>query len=163
MSRMTQPMKRHGPTVLMIAGAAGGGVAIAIMQYASDHTTLPLVLIPFATSIVLVMGSPAAEPAQPRPLVCGHLIATLVGLVVVKLLGPSAWAAATAVALAIIAMHLTRSFHPPAGIDPLIVVHNDLSWSFLLMPVGVGALLLAAFAFAWHNLTHRGAWPVRWW
>jgi CBS-domain-containing membrane protein len=153
----------YWPIILMIAGAAGGGVAIAAMQLASDRTALPLTLIPFATSIVLVMGSPDAEPAQPRPLVLGHLVATLVGLAVVKVAGPSVWAAATAVGLAMIAMHLTRSFHPPAGIDPLIVVTYDLSWSFLVMPVAVGALLLAAFAFIWHNLMRRGAWPQRWW
>ena len=63
--------------------------------------------------------------------------------------------------LAMIAMHFARCFHPPAGIDPLIVVHNDLSWGFLLMPVAAGAVLLAAFAFAWHNLLRRGGWPAR--
>jgi CBS-domain-containing membrane protein len=155
--------KRYWPAAVMAAGAIGGAVAIALMEFASDRATMPLVLIPFATSIVLVMGSPEAEPAQPRPLVCGHLVAALVGLIVVKLLGPSAWAAAMAVGLAMIAMHLTRSFHPPAGIDPLIIVHHDLPWGFLLMPVAAGALLLAAFAYVWHNLTRRGAWPVRWW
>jgi CBS-domain-containing membrane protein len=147
----------------MTLGAAGGGVAIAVMQVLSDRTTVPLVLIPFATSIVLVMGSPDADPAQPRALVGGHLISTLIGLMVVKLVGPSPIAAAAALALAMVAMHLARSFHPPAGIDPLIVVHNDLSWSFLLMPVAAGALLLGAFAFGWHNLTRRGSWPTRWW
>lgn len=156
------PIIRHyASAAAIVVGAAGGCVAIALMQYVSDRTTFPLMLIPFATSIVLVMGSPTAEPAQPRPLVCGHLLATLVGLVMVKLVGPSAWAAAVAVGLAMIAMHLTRSFHPPAGIDPLIVVHHDLSWGFLVMPVGAGALLLAAFAFAWHNLLRREGWPVR--
>lgn len=154
--------KRIWP-LAFLAGAAGGGLAIGAMEVASDRTTLPVALIPFATSIVLVMGSPEAEPAQPRPLVCGHLIASIVGLLVVKLLGPSAWAAALAVGLAMIAMHLARSFHPPAGIDPLIIVHNDLSWGFLLVPVASGALLLAVFAFVWHNATRRGAWPVRWW
>lgn len=159
---MTPLVKRCASIAAIVAGATGGAVAIALMQYASDRTTFPLMLIPFATSIVLVMGSPDAEPAQPRPMVCGHLIATLVGLIVVKLMGPSAWAAAAAVGFAMIAMHLARSFHPPAGIDPLIVVHNDLSWSFLVMPVGAGALLLAAFAFAWHNLLRRNGWPMRW-
>jgi CBS-domain-containing membrane protein len=65
-------------------------------------------------------------------------------------------------------MHLTRTFHPPAGIDPLVVVINDLSWSFLIVPVAVGALLLALFAFGWHNLVERGpnngdTWPEQWW
>jgi len=155
--------KERVPLLLMVSGAVGGAAAIAVMEYASNQTTLPVALIPFATSIVLVMGSPEAEPAQPRPLVCGHLISTVVGILVVKLLGPSAWAAAIAVGLAILAMHLFRCFHPPAGINPLIVVHHDLSWSFLVMPVAAGAVLLAAFAYVWHNTQRRGAWPRRWW
>jgi CBS-domain-containing membrane protein len=127
------------------------------------------VAIPFATSIVTVLGSPSAAPAQPRALIGGHLISTLVGLVLLKLCGPALWAAALAVGLAMVAMmHLTGTFHPPAGIDPLVVVTNNMPWSFLIVPVGVGALLLALFAFARHNLVARGAnktdtWPVRWW
>jgi CBS-domain-containing membrane protein len=62
-----------------------------------------------------------------------------------------------------VAMHLTRSFHPPAGIDPLVIVVNDMSWSFLLAPVAVGACLLAAFAVVWHKLCRRESWPERWW
>ena len=134
----------------------------------SIRMTFPLMAIPFATSIVTVLGSPKAEPAQPRALIGGHLISTLVGLLVVKLCGPAPWAAALAVGLAMAAMHLTETFHPPAGIDPLVVVINDMSWSFLVAPVGIGALLLALFAFAWHNMVARGAnkadtWPTRWW
>jgi CBS-domain-containing membrane protein len=134
----------------------------------SIRMTFPLMAIPFATSIVTVLGSPKAEPAQPRALIGGHLISTLVGLLIVKLCGPAPWAAALAVGLAMAAMHLTETFHPPAGIDPLVVVINDMSWSFLVAPVGIGALLLALFAFAWHNMVARGAnkadtWPTRWW
>lgn len=152
----------------IVAGAAGGALAIASMEAFSVRTAFPLVAIPFATSIVLVLGTPKAEPAQPRALIGGHLISTLVGLLVVKITGPAAWAAALAVGLAMIAMHLSGTFHPPAGIDPLVVVTNNMSWSFLLAPVAIGAVLLALFAFAWHNLVARGAnsgdiWPERWW
>ena len=152
----------------VLAGAAGGAIAIAIMEAFSARTTFPLVAIPFATSIVVVLGSPKAEPAQPRALIGGHIVSTLVGLLIVKLCGPAPWAAALAVGLAMVAMHLTGTFHPPAGIDPLVVVVNSMSWSFLVAPVGIGALLLALFAYAWHNLAARGAnrgdtWPTRWW
>jgi CBS-domain-containing membrane protein len=152
----------------VLAGAAGGAIAIAVMEMFSARTHFPLVAIPFATSIVLVLGSPWSAPAQPRALVGGHLVATFVGLVVVKFLGPGPWAAALAVGLAMVAMHLTETFHPPAGIDPLVVVVNNMSWSFLIAPVGVGAVLLALFAFVWHNLVARGpnrgdTWPRRWW
>ena len=161
-------MFERAQLLAILAGAAGGAIAIASMEVFSVTTAFPLVAIPFATSIVLVLGSPNTEPAQPRALIGGHLVSTLVGLVLVKLCGPAPWAAALAVGLAMVAMHLTRTFHPPAEIDPLVVVVNNMSWSFLVVPVGIGALLLALFAFAWHNLVARGAnkgdtWPVRWW
>jgi CBS-domain-containing membrane protein len=140
----------------VLAGAAGGSIAIGAMEFFSARTAYPLMAIPFATSIVMMMGSPQAEPAQPRALVGRHLISTLVGLLAVKLLGPAPWVAALAVGLAMIAMHLTDTFHPPAGIDPLVIVVNDLSWSFLIAPVGAGAMLLALFAYGWHNVVARG-------
>src|SRR5262249_26984306 len=147
----------------VIAGAGGGAVAIALMELLSERAALPLMLVPFATSIVLVMGSPEIEAAQPRPLIGRPCVATLVGLLVVKIAGPGVFTAALAVGLAMVAMHLTKSFHPPAGIDPLVVVLNDMSWSFLLVPVAVGACLLAALAFVWHNLFRGHGWPERWW
>jgi CBS-domain-containing membrane protein len=152
----------------ILVGAAGGAIAIGSMEAFSIERAFPLFTIPFATPIVTVLGSPKAEPAQPRALVGGHLVSTLVGLLVVKLCGPAPWAAAVAVGLAMVAMHLTNTFHPPAGINPLVVVINNMSWSFLIVPVGIGTLLLATFAFAWHNLVTRGVsegdtWPVRWW
>jgi CBS-domain-containing membrane protein len=57
-------------------------------------------------------------------------------------------------------MHFTGSVHPPAGIDPLMVVVNDMSRGFLVAPVGIGAILLAFFAFAWHSLVARRSRPV---
>ena len=156
-------MKEYRAVIGMLAGAAGGAVAIGIMEAFSTRAAIPLMAIPFATSIVLVMGSPDVEAAQPRALVGGHLVATIVGLIVVKVAGPEPWAAAVAVGLSIMAMHLTRTFHPPAGIDPLLVVVNNMSWSFLLVPVAVGAILLALFAFIWHLLIRRYSWPTQWW
>src|SRR5882724_260933 len=126
-----------GPRSLTAGLLAGVGAAIAIgaMEWFSFVAHYPLAIIPFATSIALVMGTPDAEPAQPRALVGGHLVATVVGLAVLKLTGLHAWAAAIAVGLAILAMVVTGTFHPPAGINPLLVVSNHLGWSFLLVPV----------------------------
>jgi CBS-domain-containing membrane protein len=147
----------------VIAGCIGGAVAIAVMELLAERAMTPLMTIPFATSIVLVLGSPEAEPAQPRALVGGHLVATVVGVLMVKLAGPNPWIAAAAVGLAMLAMHLTGTFHPPAGINPLLVVLNDFSWDFILAPVACGALLLLAFACVWHNVLQRRPWPRQWW
>lgn len=148
---------------LMLAGAAGGSIAIGLMYLLSLQTEFPLAAIPFATSIVLVTGTPEAPPAQPRALVGGHVLSALVGVLALKLLGPEAWVAALAVGLAMLAMLLTDSFHPPAGINPLIIVMHSMSWSFILVPVAAGALLLLAYTFLWTNVARRTPWPERWW
>src|SRR5215470_78457 len=122
---MDKKSDQESDVVGSLAGAFGGAIAIAVMEFASASAAYPLMAIPFATSIVLVMGMPRSEPAQPRALIGGHLLATLIGLIVVKVAGPLPWAAALAVAIAMLAMHITRSFHPPAGIDPLVVVANN--------------------------------------
>ena len=147
-----------------MAGAiAGLGAALAIgaMEWLSVASHYPLAVIPFATSIVLVIGSPEAEPAQPRALIGGHVVATLAGFAVLWLTGPHAWAAALAVGVAVVAMVVTGTFHPPAGINPLLVVSNNLPWTFLLAPVLAGALLLAGFAWLWHRWMLRRPWPQR--
>jgi CBS-domain-containing membrane protein len=132
------------------------------MEWLSAASHYPLVIIPFATSIVLVIGSPEAEPAQPRALIGGHVVATLVGLAMLRLTGPHASAAAAAAGLAILATYVTGTFHPPAGINPLLVVFNNLPWSFLFGPVLAGAMLLTAFAYVWHRWFRRRPWPQRW-
>lgn len=143
---------------------AGVGIALAIgvMEWLSVRLSYPLAVIPFATSIALVIGSPDAPPAQPRALVGGHLVATLVGLMVLHAAGSQPWAAAVAVGLAVLAMFVTRTFHPPAGIDPLLVVSANLPWTFIAAPVLAGALLLTAFAFIWHRWVQRQPWPEHW-
>ena len=73
-----------------LAGAvegAGAAIAIGVMEWFSLESHYPLVIIPFATSIVLVIGWPQVEPAQPRALIGGHVSATLVGLAVLRLTG----------------------------------------------------------------------------
>ena len=150
---------------IALAGAlAGLGAAIAIgaMEWFSIAGHYPLAIIPFATSIVLVTGSPDAEPAQPGALIGGHVVSTLAGLALLKLTGPGAWAAAAGVGLAVLAMYLTGTFHPPAGINPLLVISNNLPWTFLFAPVLAGALLLTAFAYIWHRWVRGQSWPRRW-
>ena len=61
-------MRSAATITAILAGPlpAWGAIAIGAMEWLSLASHYPLVIIPFATSIVLVIGSPEAEPAQPR-------------------------------------------------------------------------------------------------
>ncbi len=150
--------KRIGAAVVCGVGCA---LAIWIMEASSSLIRYPLFAIPFATSIVLVIGSPRAKPAQPRALIGGHVMSALAGFVLLALFGAHGWVAALAVGIGVGVMMLTDTFHPPAGINPLLIVTNNLPWTFMLVPVLAGALLLAVFAFVWHRITQPGSWPYR--
>jgi CBS-domain-containing membrane protein len=141
--------------------AAGGGLGIAVMTALAHAAGQPLMMVPFATSIVLVMGTPEAPPARPRCIVGGHLISALAGIGCVLLFGEAVWVPALGVGLAIAAMHATDTFHPPAGISPLIITNAHATVFFILSPVLVGALILVGFAFAYHRLSGE-RWPERW-
>lgn len=147
------------PRRLRLALLAGLGtmIAIGLMEFAAAWFGKPLALIPFVTSIVLVLCLPLAEPAQARALIGGHLVASLAGYAVLAAFGPSPLALALAVGLSATAMHLTRTMHPPAGIDPLLIVHQQLGLDFLGFIVLPGALALAAFAALWRKLSHLAA------
>lgn len=141
----------------------GAALAVGAMELAADLGETPLALVPFATSIVLVIGMPEGDPAQPRAIVGGHVVSAAVGFLMLLLFGSNEMAAAAAVGVAMVAMRVTRTLHPPAAIDPIIMVLEAMPGSFVLVPVGLGAILLTLYAFVWHNLSRRGSWPQRWW
>jgi CBS-domain-containing membrane protein len=141
--------------------AAGGAGGIALMQVVADAAGQPLMLVPFATSIVMVMGSPEVSPARPRCVVAGHVLSAIAGIACVTLLGDALWVSALGVGLAIVLMHAFDAFHPPAGISPIIITTAHATPLFILSPVAAGALILVAYAFAFHRLTGE-KWPERW-
>jgi CBS-domain-containing membrane protein len=60
------------------------------MEWFSRASHYPLVIDPFASSIVLVIGSPEAGPAQPRALIGGHVVSTMAGVAMLQSTGPHA-------------------------------------------------------------------------
>ena len=129
--------------------AIGAGIAIALMEALARLAGEPLVRVPFVTSIVLTLGVPDSDAAQPYALVAGHLLSTLAGFAVLWCLGAGTTAAAVGVGLAALLMLSARAVHPPAGIDGFLVPLLGLPLGWALQPMLVGAVLLALFAGLW--------------
>ena len=139
------------------AGLAGVGGFLTILALAEASLMLGTVLLiaPFGASCVLVFALPTSPLDQPRNVIGGHLISAAIGLTVLSLLGPSPVALALGVGLAIAAMALTRTLHPPAGADPIVVIMAGASWSFLLAPVLVGTVAIVLIAALFRHWTVR--------
>lgn len=140
----------------------GGFIAIAAVAALTDFFSVALLLGSFGASCVLVFGYPDVPFSQPRNVVAGHVISSLVGLAFLSVFGPHWWAVALAVGTAIALMMVTRTVHPPAGSNPVIVFLTQPTWGFLLFPTLVGALVLVVVALIYNNATRDTKYPKYW-
>ena len=156
--RPPAPSLRH-----VLNGLIGGGLAIGVVAAITRYYHVPLLMAPLGASCFLLFGAPDAPFAQPRNVVFGHLLSSLVGLVFLKYIGVGPIEMGVAVGLAIALMLYTRTSHPPAGADPLVVmIAGKLSWSFLATPVLASTVILVLIALVVNNIGKDKAWPKYW-
>jgi CBS-domain-containing membrane protein len=151
------------PTIKAVALAwLGGVIAIAVIAVLADSLSATLMLGSFGASCVLVFGYPDVPFSQPRNIIVGHFISSLVGLVFLTAFGPNWWAVALAIGTAIAIMMLSRTVHPPAGSNPVIVFLTQPAWDFLLFPTLIGALILLVTALIYNNVSRKANYPKYW-
>lgn len=140
----------------------GGFLAISAVAGLTDAFSAALILGSFGASCVLVFGYPDVPFSQPRNVVLGHVLSSAIGLLFLSLMGPTWWAVALAVGTAIALMMLTRTVHPPARSNPIIVFLTYPSWTFLLFPTLIGAIVLVSVALVYNNTTRSSRYPKYW-
>lgn len=151
-------LRKNGPPSLV--SGLGGAFAIWLLATLTRSLEHLLLIAPFGASCVLLFALPASPLARPRNVVGGHLITAVMGLLSLTLLGDGVLAMGVGVGLGIAAMQFTGTLHPPAGGNPLVVIMTGAGWSFLVLPVLAGTLILLVIAFAYHRLVSKRAWPV---
>jgi CBS domain-containing membrane protein len=133
-----------------------GLISAAIM----GHADLPLIVAPIGASAVLLFAVPASPLAQPWSIVGGNTISALVGVVVAYFVRDTMLAVGLAVSLAILAMSLTRSLHPPGGAAALTAVIGGAAvakagfW-FPFIPVALNSVILVGLGLVFHKLARR--------
>jgi CBS-domain-containing membrane protein len=135
---------------------------ISALTWLSSTLEVALLLGTFAASSLLVFAYPDVPFSQPRSVLLGHLIGSACGLTATHFL-PFWWGPAVAVGAAIALMKLTRTTHPPACSNPLILCGlPHASWTFLIFPTLTGAGLIVLAALCYHNLRRDARWPKYW-
>lgn len=122
----------------------------------------PLLIGSFGASAVLLFGATDSPLSQPRNLVGGHLVSAIVAVIVVALFGSNPYSMALGVGLAIFAMNMTHTTHPPGGATALIGVQGAVGPGFIVMPVLAGVLILLATALFTNNVVYHRSYPKHW-
>jgi len=154
----------HGPRSLKYAiwGFISGTFSILAILAVTKMTGYPLLIGSLGASAVLLFGANDSPLAQPRNLIGGHLISAVTAVVIVSLCGSGPFAIAFGVGSAIFLMDITRTTHPPGGATALIGVQGHAGFSFVLIPVLTGALILLAVALFTNNAVHHRQYPKHW-
>ncbi len=127
-----------------------------------DDPQLPLIVAPIGASAVLLFAVPASPLAQPWSIIGGNTISALIGVTVSYFVKDQMVAIGLAVALAILAMSLTRSLHPPwrrRRADSGDRWSGDRARGFLV-PVHTGSHQLPDPCGIGHRIPPDGAAPV---
>lgn len=151
------------PGRYILISMAGAALAIAAIAWLAQQAGVPLLMAPFGASCVLAFGLPDSPLAQPRSIIGGHFLSTLVGFAALASFGATWWSAALAVAVALGVMQWTRTVHAPAGANPLVVLATAPSLGFLVAPVLAGSIVIVACAWLVNNARARGTYPHYWW
>jgi CBS-domain-containing membrane protein len=151
-----------------IGSFLGIAAVAAVNTTIVDKTDLVMIIGSFGASAVLIYGAIRSPLAQPRNLIGGHIISAAIGVTAFKLLPAPLWlTSAIAVATSIAIMHATKTLHPPGGATALIAVigsqkiHN-LGYLYVLIPAGVGPLIMLAVALLVNNLPENRRYPEFW-
>lgn len=147
-----------------LVSALGGLVAIALLALVS-HRTLQfggsgLLVASMGASAVLLFAVPHGPLSQPWPVLAGHGLSALIGILCARFIPDTALAAGCAVGLAIGVMHQCKCIHPPGGATALTAVIGGpgvtgLGFSFLWMPVLLNGLIIVLVAVAFN-------YPFKW-
>jgi CBS-domain-containing membrane protein len=126
----------------LISGV-GASIAIGFLLYfEATFAGAIFIMAPFGATAVLVFGVPKSPLAQPKNVILGHLITAFIGIFFVQFIGVSQIDLAIATGLGVSVMLLTKTTHPPAGANPLLIMMSGQSWLFLVTPVLIGSVLI---------------------
>jgi len=153
----------RSPIARLLWCALGAAVGIALSLFLVAPPASPFFFASLGGSAVFLFGLTRAPAAQPRALFGGHLGGALIGIACYQFLGDSLWVYVVAQVLVLWYMLITKTVHPPAGANPIIMIYSHSSLSALWQPVLVGVLSLAVVAVIWSRLyPGLSHYPVAW-
>ncbi|KAI8373613.1 HPP family-domain-containing protein [Choanephora cucurbitarum] len=162
--------------------AAWIGIAVLEIVFAYGPSFIehqsPIVIASFGATAVLVYGVIDSPLAQPRNVIGGHIVGALSGAIISQLfLGiKQTWESesqrlavqwvggATAMALSLTVMQITKTVHPPGGATALIAVVTpsiiQIRW-FYVGIVALSSVLQVVIACLINNIERK--YPLYWW
>ena len=136
-------------------------ITIGILTLLTYKTEFGIFLLAsFGSSMVLLYGYPESPFAQPKNVFFGHLVTSIVGLIVLHFVPlPLFLTVPIAVGFGVGLMILFNVTHPPAGGNPIIVIVGSVSFDYLFSPVITGSIIIIISAIIINRFILKKSYP----
>jgi len=131
---------------------------LSILTYKSQYGVF--LIASFGSTMVLLYGYPESPFAQPKNIILGHLITSVVGVIFLNFISlPIYLMLPLAVGFGVMLMIALNVTHPPAGGNPIIIIMGSVSFDYLLMPVVVGSIIVVVFGIILNKFILKKEYP----
>ena len=136
-------------------------ITILILTVLSYKTEYGIFLIAsFGSTMVLLFGYPESPFAQPKNIFFGHLLTSLVGILVLYFIPfPLYIIIPLAVGIGVSLMIILNVTHPPAGGNPIIVIIGSVSFEYLISPIILGSIIVLVFGVVLNRFVLKKKYP----
>ena len=130
--------------------------ALALIAHVSSQ---PLLMAPFAPSILVVLTQPKNPGAAPNMLTAAYVVAAVISVLLKGVLPPEWWSVALTAGAVMLALEALDILHPPAVAVPILVMLGN--GEFPLAPFTIGVVALASMSLLVRTLPNWAAAKTR--
>lgn len=145
------PVSTREKVISAVGGVLSILILIGLCRCGLDGIGGSFMVASMGASAVLLFAVPHGQLSQPWPVIAGHGLSALAGVLCARFIPQQDIAAACSVGLAIGIMHQFKCIHPPGGATALTAVIggpavHEMGFGFVLFPVVANAILMVALA-----------------
>jgi CBS-domain-containing membrane protein len=133
-------------------------LAVGILALIAHLSHEPLLMAPFAPSILAILTQPRNPHVAPNVLIAAYIVATVIAVLLKSILPMEWWGVAIAVGLAMLALEALDILHPPAVAMPILVMMGN--GDFPLPAFTIGVVTLAGLSIIGRRLPRRAERPA---
>ena len=131
---------------------------LSILTYKTEYGVF--LIASFGSTMVLLYGYPESPFAQPKNIILGHLITSIVGIIFLNFVNlPIYLLLPFSVGFGVMLMIALKVTHPPAGGNPIIIIMGSVSYDYLFMPVILGSVIVVVFGIVLNKFVLKKEYP----
>lgn len=128
-------------------------LAVGVLAFIAHLSSEPLLMAPFAPSILVILTQPRNPHIAPNVLIAAYVVAAVISVLLKGVLPVEWWGVALAVGATMLALEAFDILHPPAVAMPILVMLGK--GDFPLPAFTVGVVALAGLSMIGQHLARR--------